>query len=492
MFNGGTRKRPFPSSSSSSSLNSSQSASSASLPSPGSHHQSHHPSHSHSHLSPPSTMTASSRTSLSSSELSGAGQGLAGMYGGRSSHLHFEGGGGASSTKKSKQASVSGLDSNPYMQKHTGAPFVNPFSPYWLAAASSGPGKAPYPFMAMNASQPMCFGFPSASHPGPSQHPSSKDMMSDRMKNAHLSPASWIGRASAAAAAAAGGAPPFPLPSMDFFWDKAFAFPQAAALGFRPGTYPSALMPPAVSGGGNGGSNVNGGAINNMGGPGASLMELPEHFSPEGQINNTSSERSSSYNRMGYRELEKGEKVKDHMSAFKRVRPSSSSPSSSGSPPPNSTFEDHEEVARYCPEDITSQEDQQNDSNNNHSSRGNNNNSNPSFHDNKDEASERNVDGDVDEDGDGSMCAEDLSTQRELEESEDIDVEEEEGVGTDGVSADRCEPEKEKELNTSSLSHTRNTTEAVKEIHTEEGEKSQRFETQEVAQEDRPDPEVIS
>ena len=462
MFNGGTRKRPFPSTSSASSLNSSQSPSSASLPSPGSHMQSHHASHSHSHLSPPSAMSTSGRTSLASSELPGAGQSLAGMYGGRSSHLHFEGNGGASSAKKSKQATIPGLDSNPYMQKHPGSPFVNPFSPYWLAAASSAPGKTPYPFMAMNASQSMCFGFPPGPHAAPSQHPSNKDMMSDRMKNAHLSPASWIGRASAAAAAAAGSASPFPLSSMDFFWDKAFAFPQAAGLGFRPGTYPSALMPSAMGSGGGAGGSVNIGAINNMGAPGASLMELPEHFNPEGQINHSPPDRSGSYHSGTYREIERGEKVKDHMSAFKRVRPSSSSPSSNGSPPPHGTFEDQDDVERDCPEDIGNEADQHNDSNNNYSSNGNNINNNGnndiSHHSNADKTADSHVDGDRDEDDTGSMCAEDLSTQRELEESEDIDVEEE-GVSADGASSHRDE---EEEVRKSGLGLERSNTEAVK------------------------------
>ncbi|RUS91920.1 hypothetical protein EGW08_000322, partial [Elysia chlorotica] len=384
MFNGGTRKRPFPSSSSSSSASS----------------------------------LNSSQSPLAPSELSGAGQSLAGMYGGRSSHMHFEGNGGASSAKKSKQTTISGLDSNLYMQKHPGSPFVNPFSPYWLAAASSGPGKTPYPFMAMNASQSMCFGFPPGPPTGPAHHPT-KDMMSERMKSAHLSPASWIGRASAAAAAA-GGVPPFPLPSMDFFWDKAFAFPQAAGLGFRPGTYPSALMPSAVGGGSGGGAGVNIGSMNNMGGPGPSLMELPEHFNPDGQINHSPPERGSSYHSGQYREIERGEKVKDHMSAFKRVRPSSSSPSSNGSPPLHGTFEDQDDVDRACSEDISTEADQHNDSNNNYSSNGNsinntgNNESSP--HSNDDKAGSSHVDDDRDEDENGSMCAEDLSTQRELEE----------------------------------------------------------------------------
>ncbi|GFO13677.1 ski family transcriptional corepressor 2 [Plakobranchus ocellatus] len=430
MFNGGTRKRPFPSSSSGPSLSSSQSSSSSSMPSPGSHHPSHHANHSHSHLSPPSSLASTGRSSLSSSELSTSGQRLSGMYGGRSSHVHFDGGVGTTSTKKSKQTSAANIESNPYIQKHPTAPFVNPFSPYnWLAAASTGTGKAGYPFMAMNASQSMCFGFPQASHPNASQHPGNKDIMSDRIKNNHLSPASWIGRASAAAAAAASGAPPFPLSSMDLLWDKAFVFPQAAALGFRPGTYPPALMSSAVRNGSAG--NIGNGSMSNLSMSSGSLMELSDQFNHDVAPNYSASEHGSSQNRMVYRNLERGEKVKDHMSAFKRVRPSSASPSSSGSPPPHGTPDDQDEVEGDCPEDVMSHTEQHNDSNNNYSSSGNNN-----THDKSDI---NDTDREGDEVGEGSVCAEDLSTQREIEESEDIDVEEEEGAITAGEAEGRNE-----------------------------------------------------
>ncbi|GFR98608.1 SKI family transcriptional corepressor 1 [Elysia marginata] len=501
MFNGGTRKRPFPSSSSAtSSLSSSQSPSSASLPSPGSHHhhQNHHASHTRSHLSPPSTLNTSGRTSLSAAEIPGATQGLAGMYGERFPHLHFDGSGGPTSSKKSKHnVNVPGLDSNPYMQKHPGAPFVNPFSPYWLATTSSGAGKAPYPFMAMNPSQSMCFGFPTGPHPGPShQQTNSKDFTSDRTKSVHLSPASWIGRASAAAAAAAGGAPPFPLSSMDFFWDKALAFPQAAGLSFRPGTYPSALMPSAVGHGSTGGTNVNMGTLNNIPGPGASLMELPEQFNLDGQMHHSPSERRNSYNRVPYREIERGEKVKDHMSAFKRVRPSSSSPSSTGSPPPHSGFEDQEDAERDCPEDTNTQTERRNDSNNNYSSNGNshNNSNNTNSHrspsqNNDDKQVGDHVGGDRDEDGDGSMCAEDLSTQRELEESEDIDVEEE-GASADGTSTQRSEIGEGGEESTKiGWAQERHTTHSVKETVAEEREINQRPKTQDPGKQESHSPE---
>ncbi|CAG5126521.1 unnamed protein product [Candidula unifasciata] len=303
MFNGGTRKRVFSSSSASSS-------------------------------SASSSLNASSISSMNHSS---------GHFSGRS-HGNPDGGSGG---KKAKTTAP--MQSNPYLPKPP--TFPNPFNPYnWLA---TGQGKAPYPFMAMNSSQSMCFGFPP-------QAAANKDAMAERMKVPPLAPTSWMGRSA--------NPGPFSLSSMDLFWDKAFSFPQAAAIGFRNNGYPSPALPGAAAAHS---------AVT------AAIIDNPGHLSPPSEVapchspahNVPQNIMKSSFQRGG-------DKIRDRMSAFKRVVPCSSSPSSSVSPPLNN----HGDAESHVHNDLQR-------------------------------------DDDANEDSD-SMCAQDLSTHKDIEESEEIDVEE--------------------------------------------------------------------
>lgn len=301
MFNGGTRKRVFTPSSSSSS-------------------------------------TASSLNSSSISSMSHS----SGHFSGRS-HNNPDGGSGG---KKAKATTP--MQSNPYLPKPP--TFPNPFNPYnWLAA---GQGKTPYPFMAMNSSQSMCFGFPS-------QATANKEAMAERMKVPPLAPTSWMGRSATAG--------PFSLSSMDLFWDKAFSFPQAAAIGFRNSGYPSPALP---------GATAAHSAVT------AAIIDNPGHLSPPSEAAPCHSPPHNVPHNIMKSNFQRGEKIRDRMSAFKRVVPCSSSPSSSLSPPLNNHDDTHSLVHNDC---------------------------------------QREDDGEDDSD---SMCAQDLSTHKDIEESEEIDVEE--------------------------------------------------------------------
>ncbi|XP_005096968.1 SKI family transcriptional corepressor 1 homolog-B [Aplysia californica] len=264
MFNGGTRKRLFTSTSSSSSSSTSSSSSAPSM--------------------------SSSVSNLSSSLASRSSQLVDGCSGG----------------KKSKPSSTV-LDTSAYLPKPP--PFPNPFNPYnWLATA---PGKSPYPFMAMNSTQSMCFGFP--------QQPANKDAVAERMKASALAPHAWMGRSASAAG-------PFPLSSMDLLWEKAFPF-QQAALGYRGAGYPT----PPLAGATN--HPVVGGALMDPHLPSQNEDRhciSPGHNIPQNLIKSS---------------MEGGHKGRgDRMSAFKRVGPisSSSPPSSSSLSPPLSGQEDNE------------------------------------------------------------------------------------------------------------------------------------------------------
>lgn len=257
MFNGGTRKRVFTSSSSSSS--------------------------------------SSSASSLNTSSMSSSGH-SSGSFSGRP-HGHTEGGSGG---KKAKTAPT--MESNPYLPKPQH--FPNPFNPYnWLTAA---PGKTPYPFMTLNSSQSMCFGFP----PQPAPN---KDAMVERMKAPPMAPASWMGRSATAAG-------PFSLSSMDLFWDKAFGFPQAAALGFRNGGYPSSSLT---------------GATGSHAAMSAAIIDNPGHISPPSEAANCLSPSHCVPQNLMKSNFDNGEKMRSRMSAFKRVVPCSTSPPSSVSSTPN-------------------------------------------------------------------------------------------------------------------------------------------------------------
>uniref|UniRef100_A0A2C9MA51 c-SKI SMAD4-binding domain-containing protein n=1 Tax=Biomphalaria glabrata TaxID=6526 RepID=A0A2C9MA51_BIOGL len=302
MFNGGTRKRVFTSGSSPSSTASSMSSSSA----PSSNHTS-------------------------------------GSYSIRSQSRDTESG---STPKKAKTPST--MDTSQYIPKPP--PFPNPFNPYnWLTTSA---GKTPYPFMAMNPSQPMCFGFPATSAAA------NKEVLSDRMKPSPLQPPSWMGRTAATG-------PHFPLSSMDLFWDKAFGFPQAA-LGFR-NSYPPGALPTAP--------------VHSSGAP--SMMNTPELHSPHGDLStrrNSPHSLPQSHMKANY---DRREKVRDRMSAFKRVVPSS--PSSSSASPRLTPNEENEETVH----------------------------------------NDYRRDNDEDDEDGSSICAQDLSTHKDVDDCEEIDVEEE-------------------------------------------------------------------
>ncbi|XP_059157114.1 SKI family transcriptional corepressor 1 homolog-B-like isoform X2 [Physella acuta] len=300
MFNGGTRKRVF--------------------------------THSSASSSSPSTLPSSSVSSSNHTTIT---------YSGRSHSRESDGGSAAKKTKM-----VPTIETNPYLPKPP--PFPNPFNPYnWIAA--SAPGKPPYPFMAMNTSQSMCFGFPQ-------QPPPNKDLMADRLKSTPMAPNTWVGRSN----------PHFPLSSMDLFWDKAFGFPPNA-LGFRNGGYHA----PNLAGTAAAHTSV-----------APTLMESSEHLSPHGEHNPCATSPHGLPQNLIKQNYERREKMRDRMSAFKRVVPTSSSPSSSSLSPhlsPNIENDGHA----------------QND-----------------FHrDNSD-------------DEDNSLCAQDLTTHKDIEDSEEIDVEE--------------------------------------------------------------------
>ncbi|KAH9503305.1 hypothetical protein Btru_068707 [Bulinus truncatus] len=330
MFNGGTRKRVFTSGS-----------------------------------------TSSSASSSISSSMSSSANHSSGSYSSRSQPRDSEGGSGGSKKAKTSPA----MDTNSYIPK--APPFPNPFHPYnWLT--SSAAGKPSYPFMGLNSTQSMCFGFPPTAA-------SNKEILPDRMKPSPLQPPAWMGRNPTPSAH-------FPLSSMDLFWDKAFAFPQAAALGFRNG-YPPSALPPAP--------------IHSSGAP--SLMTNSSELVPsQGELSTcqTSPHRhAQNHMKTNY---DRREKVRDRMSAFKRVVPTSSPQSSSSASPRLSPHEDNEETVH----------------------------------------SDYRREHDDEEEDDSSLYAQDLSTHKDIEDSEEIDVEEDaderKRKSSDDVAEDvksRLEPE---------------------------------------------------
>ena len=113
------------------------------------------------------------------------------------------------------------------------------FNPYtW----GYGPGTKPsYPFVSVNTSQSLCFGFPP---PGAAKDNVAQDNALLKGGMTPL-PAPWLGRSA------------LPFSNLDAFWDKAFGLPRpissgGSAGGFRAGMYPPSVAKPPCGGGGGG------------------------------------------------------------------------------------------------------------------------------------------------------------------------------------------------------------------------------------------------
>ncbi|KAK7478402.1 hypothetical protein BaRGS_00030327 [Batillaria attramentaria] len=103
-------------------------------------------------------------------------------------------------------------------------PFPTHFSPYsWYGAGT----KPSYPFVSVNTSQSLCFGFP------PPQGVAKDNVTPDNpMLKGGMGPlpAPWLGRTA------------LPFSNLDAFWDKAFGLPRPLGGGFRGGG--GAIYPP--------------------------------------------------------------------------------------------------------------------------------------------------------------------------------------------------------------------------------------------------------
>lgn len=128
------------------------------------------------------------------------------------------------SKKSSKVNSSSNSGEMQVTNKH---PFSNHFSPYpWY-----GPGPKPsYPFVSVNTSQSLCFGFPPSAAAGgkdgvvaAAEHPP--------ILKGGVAPMSapWLGRT------------PLPFSNLDAFWDKAFGLPRPLGPGLR------SMYPPSIA-----------------------------------------------------------------------------------------------------------------------------------------------------------------------------------------------------------------------------------------------------
>ncbi|XP_025078059.1 SKI family transcriptional corepressor 1-like [Pomacea canaliculata] len=126
-----------------------------------------------------------------------------------------------------KSSKVNSSSNSGEMQVTNKHPFSNHFSPYpWY-----GPGPKPsYPFVSVNTSQSLCFGFPPSAAAGgkdgvvaAAEHPP--------ILKGGVAPMSapWLGRT------------PLPFSNLDAFWDKAFGLPRPLGPGLR------SMYPPSIA-----------------------------------------------------------------------------------------------------------------------------------------------------------------------------------------------------------------------------------------------------
>ncbi|KAL8606723.1 hypothetical protein ACOMHN_018757 [Nucella lapillus] len=161
----------------------------------------------------------------------------------------------SSSTNSEVKKKVPKLSGHPNdLQVTPKPPFpTHTFSPYsWGYTPAAKPS---YPFVSVNTSQSLCFGFPP---PGAAKDNGVPGTDNGLMKGgmAPLQAPSWLGRSA------------MPFSNLDAFWDKAFGLPRpmgGVGPGFRGGMYPPPSLPKSPSGGGGGGGGTGGSHIGENG-----------------------------------------------------------------------------------------------------------------------------------------------------------------------------------------------------------------------------------